>query len=117
MYGGTYSPYDQTSTGVGQQIATGYVTTASFFYVPSYGYTAPAAAPRRRAPPPEAKKWRFNVVHSPPPVELAMCTKPMLPVPRLRPRPRGVAWLASVHGGQRERRAVRAAREKKDARA
>jgi hypothetical protein len=115
MYGGTYSPYDQTYTGVGQGIATGYVTTASFFYVPFYSNAAPAAVPHRRAPPSEAKKWRADVVHSPPPVELAMCTKPMLPVPRLRPRPRGVAWLASVHGGQRERRAIRSRVERKDA--
>jgi len=110
MYAGQYSPYDQTY--IGQGITTGYVT-ANTFEVPQYATTWTTSLPTIAPKPP--KEWRRNVVHAPPPVELAMCTKPIpMPLP-MRSRPHGVAWLASVHGGQRERRAIRSRVERKDA--
>lgn len=61
------------------------------------------------------KPWRRDVVHAPPPVALELCTAPMPEPRRIEPQPRGVAWLAHVHGGQRDRRPLRARVERKDA--
>lgn len=88
------------------------------FYSNTYYVPATWSAVRidTRNPRAEARKERERrrvVVHMPPPVILELCTEP-LPEKRLRSQPRGVAWLAQVQSGSRERRAIRSRIERKD---
>jgi len=68
----------------------------------------------RPLPEPEPD-WKIAEVCCPPPVPVALASLPMLP--RQPPEGlRGVAWLARLHGGARQRRGRRARTlERKDA--
>jgi hypothetical protein len=112
------APWPQQTSKFGITIANSYTQTgyATSIYVPlpTCAYPDSYAVSKRKI---ESRlmslRRRREVVHGPPPVVLDMCTSPM-PEKRVRSRPRGTAWLARTHGGQRERRALRAVVERKD---
>ena len=115
MYGGPITQQQWPNYGSTQTM--GYVTTL-YVDIPYYPQTAATNWPVLTGPDPrevarKERERRREVAHVPP-VVLELCTLPQ-PEKRLRPQPRGVAWLVRAHGGQRERRALRNSVEKKDA--
>jgi hypothetical protein len=108
------SKFGQSQTPTYGGITSGYTQSTIWVVAPTMSYPDSYAVSKRKLETHlQSLRRRREVVHGPPPVVLELCTLPM-PEKLVRSHPRGTAWLARTHGGQRERRALRAVIERKD---